>query len=326
MTSIKTILVTGGAGYIGSHFVKTLLSHGYKVVVVDNLVHGHRQAVLTPYFVQCDLADTDTLDTVFKTYVIDIVVHFAAFAYVGESVTNPSKYYANNVVNTLNLLDVMLQNKVTKIVFSSSCAVYGNPLYTPIDEKHACNPVSPYGRTKLMVEQIMADYQVAYGLTYIALRYFNAAGCDPEGKLGENHVPETHLVPLVLKAAKGEIPYISIFGTDYDTPDGTCIRDYIGITDLVEAHILAINTLFTNSTSYSLNIGTGIGISVREIITAAQKVTGRNIRIKEEGRRPGDPAKLYASNDMARIVLGWTPKCVDIEEIIRTAWLWEISS
>ena len=320
---MKTILVAGGAGYIGSHTQKYLLNNNYNVVVVDNLVYGHKEAVLTENFEQVDLADKEALDKVFKKYKIDAVIHFAAYTYVGESVTSPKKYYHNNVVNTLNLLDAMIENNVKNIVFSSTCATYGNPQYTPIDEKHPQSPINPYGKTKLMMEQIMADYETAYGLKYVALRYFNAAGCDAQGKLGESHDPETHLIPLVLKAIKGEIPQIKVFGTDYETPDGTCIRDYIHVEDLADAHMLAVEKLFSGEKSYCINLGTGIGTSVKEIIKAAEEVTGKSVPLVYGERRVGDPAKLYASNQMSKDVLGWNPKYTDINKIIETAWLWE---
>lgn len=319
----KTILIAGGAGYIGSHTVKYLLKNDYNVVVVDNLVYGHKEAVLTPNFEQVDLENKEALDKVFKKYKIDAVIHFAAYTYVGESVTSPKKYYWNNVVNTLNLLDTMVENNVKNIVFSSTCATYGNPQYTPIDEKHPQSPINPYGKTKLMMEQIMADYETAYGLKYVALRYFNAAGCDAQGELGESHDPETHLIPLVLKAIKGEIPQISVFGIDYDTEDGTCIRDYIHVEDLADAHMLAVEVLIKDNTSHCINLGTGIGTSVKEIIKASEEVTGQKVPLVYGERRVGDPAKLYAANKKAREVLNWNPKYTDIKEIIQTAWLWE---
>jgi UDP-glucose 4-epimerase len=320
---MKTILVAGGAGYIGSHTVKYLLKHDYNVVVLDNLVYGHKEAVLTPNFEQVDLADKQGIQAVFKKYDIDAVVHFAAYTYVGESVTNPSKYYWNNVVNTLNLLDVMVENNVKDIVFSSTCATYGDPQYMPLDEKHSQMPINPYGKTKFMMEQIMADYETAYGLKYAALRYFNAAGADFEGQLGESHDPETHLIPLVLKAIKGEIEKISVFGTDYDTPDGTCIRDYIHVEDLADAHMKALEKLFSDKKSLHINLGTGIGTSVKEIIDAAEAVTGKKVPLVYGDRRAGDPAKLYAANEKAREVLGWSPKYNDVKDIVKSAWVWE---
>lgn len=320
---MKTILVAGGAGYIGSHTVKYLIDHNYKVVVLDNLVYGHKEAVLTENFELVDLADKKAIDKVFEKYNIDAVIHFAAYAFVGESVVEPKKYYHNNVVNTINLLDSMIEHGVKNIVFSSTCATYGNPLYTPIDEKHSQNPINPYGNTKLMIEKIMADYDTAYGLKYFALRYFNAAGCDAQGELGESHTPETHLIPLVLKAIKGEIPKITVFGTDYDTEDGTCIRDYIHVEDLADAHMLAVEKLLTDGKSHCINLGTGIGTSVKEIITAAEDVTGQKVPLVYGERRAGDPAKLYAANNMSKEILGWNPKYTDIKEIIKTAWTWE---
>lgn len=319
----KTILVTGGAGYIGSHTVKYLLQNNYNVIVVDNLVYGHKEAVLTENFEQIDLADKSALDKVFKKYKIDAVIHFAAYTYVGESATQPQKYYWNNVVNTLNLLDTMLENEVKNIVFSSTCATYGNPEYTPIDENHQQKPINVYGKTKLMMEQIMADYEAAYGLKYIALRYFNASGADAQGELGESHSPETHLIPLVLKAIKDEIPQITVFGTDYDTPDGTCIRDYIHVEDLASAHMLAVEQLLNKEQSQCINLGTGIGTSVNEIIQAAENVTGKKVPVVYGERRIGDPAKLFASNNKAKEILKWSPKYTDINKIITTAWNWE---
>ena len=317
-----SILVMGGAGYIGSHTVKHLLNHGYKVVVADNLVYGHRESVDSRAdFIHADLADPNSLQAVFTRDKIDAVIHFAAYAYVGESVQEPRKYYYNNVQGTLNLLDVMLQHNVKDIVFSSTCATYGEPQYAPIDEKHPQKPINPYGRTKLMIEQIFADYERAYGLRYIALRYFNAAGASADGSIGESHTPETHLIPLVLKAIKGEHKAISVFGTDYDTPDGTCIRDYIHVEDLALAHRLAVEKL--KEYSGCINLGTGIGTSVKEIITAAEKVSGKKCPVEYGPRRAGDPARLFADNHKAKEVLGWTPKYTNIKDIIQTAWNWE---
>lgn len=316
------ILVFGGAGYIGSHTVKHLLNNGYQCVVADNLIYGHRAAVdPRAEFVHADLLNPVSLRELFKNRKIDAVIHFAAFTYVGESVTDPQKYYINNVIGTANLLNAMLENDVKKIVFSSTCATYGEPQYTPIDEKHPQNPINPYGRTKLMIEQIFADYEKAYGLKHIALRYFNAAGCSSDGSIGESHTPETHLIPLVLKAITGERDKIKVFGTDYDTPDGTCIRDYIHVEDLAQAHRLAVEKL--DSYSGCLNLGTGLGTSVKQIIDAAEKVSGRKCPVEYAPRRPGDPAKLFADNRKAQEILGWKPQYTDIEDIIRTAWNWE---
>lgn len=319
---MKTILVMGGAGYIGSHTVKHLLDQGYQVVVADNLIYGHREAVdARATFVHADLLDSYSLEQIFNNHAIDAVVHFAAFAAVGESVENPERYYFNNVIGTVNLLHAMLSHGVKKIVFSSTCATYGEPQYTPIDEKHPQSPINPYGRTKLMIEQIFADYERAYGLQHIALRYFNAAGCAADGSIGESHTPETHLIPLVLKAIKGERADIKVFGTDYDTPDGTCIRDYIHVEDLASAHRLALEKL--GSYNGCLNLGTGIGTSVKEIISAAEEVCGKPCPLQYVERRAGDPARLFADNALAKQVLGWEPKYIHIKDIIQTAWVWE---
>lgn len=320
----KSILVVGGAGYIGSHTVKHLLENGYDVIVADNLSTGHKEAVLTEKFEKVDLCNKDELDKVFKKYNIDGVIHFAAFASVGESVINPRKYYRNNVVNTLNLLDVMIDNDVKKIVFSSTCATYGNPEYTPMDEKHPQKPINPYGKTKFMMEQIMEDYERAYGLKFAALRYFNAAGADEIAMIGESHTPETHLIPLVLQAAKGERESITIFGLDYNTPDGTCQRDYIHVYDLATAHLKAFEKLYEGN-SLKINLGTGIANSVKEIISSVKKVTGKDFVVKMGERRAGDPDKLYAANNLAKEILDWQPKYTDVEEIIKTAWNWELN-
>ena len=318
------ILVFGGAGYIGSHTVKHLLDNGYQVVVADNLIYGHREAVdKRAIFEHADLLDKFSLQQLFKKHKIDAVIHFAAFAYVGESVAEPQKYYFNNVVDTVNLLNVMMENNVKDIVFSSTCATYGEPKQTPIDETHPQNPINPYGRTKLMIEQIFADYERAYGLRHIALRYFNAAGCAADGSIGESHTPETHLIPLVLKAITGERKSISVFGTDYDTPDGTCIRDYIHVEDLALAHRLALEKLPVYSGC--INLGTGIGTSVKEIILAAEEVSGKKCPVEYADRRAGDPARLFADNRKAKEILGWEPAYKNIKDIIQTAWNWEIN-
>lgn len=319
---MKNILVMGGAGYIGSHTVRHLLDNGYEVVVADNLVFGHREAIDSrAKFVYADLLDSSSLDNLFKNNKIDAVIHFAAFTYVGESVSNPEKYYYNNVIGTVNLLHAMLSYNVKNIVFSSTCAIYGEPKYTPIDEKHPQNPINPYGRTKLIIEQIFADYNNAYGLNYIALRYFNAAGCSYDGKIGESHTPESHLIPLVLKAIAGERTNIKVFGTDYDTPDGTCIRDYIHVEDLALAHRLAVENL--KNYNGCINLGTGIGTSVKEIIVAAEEVAEKKCPVEFAPRRSGDPARLFADNSKAKEVLGWQPKYTNIKDIIQTAWNWE---
>ncbi len=318
---MKTILVTGGAGYIGSHTVKNLMANGYVCVVLDNLIYGHREAVLTPHFELADINDSKALGRIFTSYQIDAVLHFAAFGYVGESVTDPQKYYKNNVTGTLCLLESMLAHNVKNIVFSSTCATYGQPEYTPMDERHPQHPINPYGQSKLMIETIFADYEKAYGLNHISLRYFNAAGASADGEIGESHNPETHLIPLVFQAIQGKRDSLAIFGTDYDTPDGTCLRDYIHVEDLAEAHRLALEKI----TSYSgyLNLGTGVPTSVKEIIAAAEQVTGKSCPVKEADRRPGDPARLFAAKEKAKNVLGWEPRYTDITSILKTAWNWE---
>lgn len=319
---MKKILVMGGAGYIGSHTVKHLVEKGYECVVADSLVYGHREAVPAGVpFEKADLLDKSSLEALFAKYDFDAVLHFAAFAYVGESVTDPQKYYQNNVAGTLNLLGAMKARGVKKIVFSSTCATYGEPQYTPIDEKHPQNPINPYGRTKLMIEQAFADYAKAYGLKYIALRYFNAAGAAADGSIGESHDPETHLIPLVLQAIKGERPCIKIFGDDYPTPDGTCLRDYIHVEDLAAAHRLALEKL--DGFSGYVNLGTGVKTSVKDIISAAEKVTGKKCPVQIAPRRAGDPAELYAANGKAEEILGWKPEYMDLADIIATAWKWE---
>ncbi len=316
------ILITGGAGYVGSHVNKLLSNRGYETLVLDNLVHGHREFVKWGKFVFCDLADKERLRRVFKEHNIDAVMHFAAFAYVGESVMEPHKYYMNNVRNTLNLLEVMLEFGVEYMVFSSTCAVYGEPEEIPIPETHPRNPINPYGRSKLMIEEILKDYSKAYGLKYVSLRYFNAAGADPECEIGEWHEPETHLIPLVLYTALGRKEHVQIYGTDYPTPDGTCIRDFIHVNDLADAHILALDYLLKERRSDVFNLGNGRGFSVREVIHTAQEVVGKPIPYVEAPRREGDPPILVASNTKAQKILGWRPRYNDLETIVRTAWEW----
>ena len=318
---MKQILVMGGAGYIGSHTLKHLRERGFDAFAVDNLATGHKEAVLDAGLVKADLLDKSSLDKMFDTHEVEAVVHFAAFSLVGESVTDPAKYYRNNVVGTLNLLDSMRAHGVHKIVFSSTCATYGNPVAVPMDEHHPQQPINPYGQTKFVIEKIFEDYRKAYGLKYIALRYFNAAGADESGLIGESHSPESHLIPLVLQAVSGKRENIKVFGTDYDTPDGTCLRDYIHVADLSEAHRLALEKL--DEFQGCINLGTGIPTSVMEIIRAAEKVCGKKCPMVVSERRAGDPAKLYADNRFARQVLGWIPKYLNIEDIIRTAWNWE---
>ena len=316
------VLVMGGAGYIGSHTVKHLLDSGYRVVVADNLACGHLEAVdKRADFVQADLLDPASLARVFAQYKIEAVIHFAALTAVGESVQEPQKYYLNNVVGTLNLLRVMLEHNVKNIVFSSTCATYGNPQYIPLDEKHPQSPINPYGETKRIVEQILKDYAGTYDLRYMALRYFNAAGAAADGSLGESHNPPTHLIPLVLQAIKGERSTLNVFGDDYDTPDGTCIRDYIHVEDLALAHRLALEKLpeYTGC----INLGTGAGTSVKEIIQVAEEITGRKCPVRYAKRRAGDASRLLADNRLAQEVLGWQPVYTQIKDIIQTAWNWE---
>jgi UDP-glucose 4-epimerase len=325
MDKQPTVLVTGGAGYIGSHAVLALKEAGYRVVVLDNLVYGHLdivETVLDVEFVHGDISDRPLLDQLFQTYPIDAVIHFAAYAYVGESVTNPAKYYRNNVVGTLTLLEAMVQAEVFKIVFSSTCASYGNPHQIPIPEDHPQSPINPYGMSKLMVEQILEDFDRAYGLRSVRFRYFNAAGADPQGRLGEDHSPETHLIPLILLTALGQREHITVFGTDYKTPDGTCIRDYIHVSDLADAHILGLKYLLDDGETSVFNLGNGEGFSVKEVITAAREITGLPITVEEGPRRAGDPAILIGSATKARKVLGWDPQYNQIEVILDHAWRW----
>jgi len=314
------ILVTGGAGYVGSHCVKELLARGRDVVVFDSLDQGVREAVLSEEFVEGDLLRPEDLQRVFDQYEIDAVMHFAALASVGDSMRNPQRYYENNVIGTLNLLSAMREHGVKRLIFSSSAAVYGDPDLIPITEDHRKLPKNPYGRTKWMMEQAMADYSQAYGLCYIALRYFNAAGCDPEGQLGENHDPEEHLIPIVLDVALGRRDEITIFGTDYDTPDGTCIRDYVHVSDLAVAHVLALDALGAGAESTAYNLGIGNGYSVREVIESCRRVTGIDIAVGEGERRPGDPAVLVADPTRAMRELRWQPHFTDLDEIVETAW------
>jgi UDP-glucose 4-epimerase len=320
-----TVLVSGGAGYIGSHAVLALQQAGYDVVVLDNLVYGHRELVESVLKVELVVGDTNDralLDQLFASRPFVAVMHFAAYAYVGESVSHPDKYYRNNVIGTLTLLEAMVAAGIKKFVFSSTCATYGVPEVVPIPENHPQNPINPYGATKLMVERILADFDHAYDFKSVSFRYFNAAGADPEGRLGEDHQPETHLIPLVLMTALGKQEAISIFGTDYPTPDGTCIRDYIHVTDLAEAHVLGLNYLLNGGPSQFFNLGNGNGFSVREVIEAAHKVTGRSIPAIEQPRRPGDPPALVGSAEKARTVLGWNPRYADLEAILTHAWNW----
>lgn len=315
------ILVTGGAGYVGSHAVKHLTSHGHDVWVFDNLVYGHRGAVDADRLIEGDLLDGAKLRGVIKEHAIEAVMHFAAYAFVGESVTDPAKYYQNNVVGTLSLLDAMRAEGVGKIVFSSTCATYGVPQQVPIPESHPQNPISPYGFTKLVIEQALADYSHAYGLGYAALRYFNASGAATDGTIGEDHTPETHLIPLVLQVALGQRDHITIFGTDYPTPDGTCIRDYIHVDDLASAHLMALEKLEPGK-AIKLNLGTGRGASVREVIDCCAGVAGKPIKTVEGERREGDPPELVADPETAAREIGWRAEHTDIRAVVESAWNW----
>lgn len=317
------LLIIGGAGYIGSHMVKTLARAGHEVTTFDNLSTGFRDAVQYGRLVEGDLADRNSLDAVFRSNRFDGVMHFASFIQVGESVTDPAKYYRNNVSNTQNLLDAMIANDVKRFIFSSTAAIFGEPQYTPIDEAHPTRPINPYGRSKLMVEQMLRDYDRAYSLKSVCLRYFNAAGADPEGELGERHEPETHLIPLVLQVAAGRREAITVFGSDYDTPDGTCVRDYVHVQDLCAAHLLAMYALAKGSPSNAFNLGNGNGHTIREVLDAARKVCGTPIKVIEGGRRAGDPARLIADSTRARNEIGWVPERYDLATIIEDAWHWE---
>ncbi|UCF92358.1 MAG: UDP-glucose 4-epimerase GalE [Desulfobacterales bacterium] len=319
---MTNVLVTGGAGYIGSHCCKELFQQGFTPITIDNLIYGHKENVKWGAFYQGDTGNKAHLEACFASRRIDAVMHFAAFAYVGESVQDPMKYYANNVGNTLTLLRFMLEYDVKCLVFSSTCATYGNPQRIPIDEAHPQVPINPYGKTKLMIEEILKDCGQAYGLNSICLRYFNAAGADPEGQTGEKHKPETHLIPLVLDVALGKRRTVEVFGTDYPTPDGTCVRDYIHVTDLARAHILALETLLKGGGSDAFNLGQGQGYSVMEVIQAASQITGAEIPFVKSARRPGDPPVLVASSAKAREQLGWQPEYDSLEAIIATAWNW----
>jgi UDP-arabinose 4-epimerase len=319
----EAVLVTGGAGYIGSHACKTLARAGYRPVVFDDISRGHREAVRWGPLVEGELADRTKLVAALERHRVSAVMHFAAYAYVGESVTDPSMYYRNNLVGTLSLLEAMREAGVGKIVFSSTCATYGTPASVPIDETAPQAPINPYGETKLAIERALHWYGQAYGLRWTSLRYFNAAGADPDGEIGEWHDPETHLVPLVLQAALGKRPHIDIYGTDYPTPDGTAIRDYIHVQDLAEAHLRALEHLAAGRQSAALNLGTGRGHSVREVIRVAEAVSGRHIPCRETARRPGDPPALVADPGRAAELLGWYARLSDLDTIIRTALTWQ---
>jgi len=319
---VKNILVVGGAGYIGSHMAKCLSANGYVPIVLDNLDRGSRQTTKYGPFFEGSMNDASLLQKIFSEYPVAAVMHFAAFCYVGESMKQPAKYYQNNVVNTLALLECMVEKNIGNFIFSSSCSIYGEPVETPITEDHPKKPINPYGRSKLMVEQILHDFRRAYGLESICLRYFNAAGADPDGEIGEDHDPETHLIPLVLKTALGQRPHIDIFGDDYPTPDGTCIRDYIHIEDLARAHLLALERLLTGLPGGQYNLGNATGYSVKQVIEIARSVTNKEIPARVVERRPGDPAVLISSSEKAIRDLGWKPKFPDLEAIMETAWAW----
>lgn len=323
------ILITGAAGYIGSHTAINFLNNGYEIVIFDNLETGHIEIVEAlkkignVHFEQGDLRNIEDINKVFEKYTIDAVIHFAAFSLVGESVSNPAKYYRNNVYGTLNLIDSMVAHNVKKIVFSSTCATYGEPKYTPIDENHPQNPINPYGNSKLCIEYMLKDYDTAYGLKSIRLRYFNVAGCDEKSRVGEWHDIETHLIPNILKSTFSENKTFKIFGSDYDTPDGTCIRDYVNVEDLAEAHRLALNYLNEYNKSDVFNIGTENGDSVKQVFDICEKVLNKKIPVEVTERRSGDPAKLFANSNKAKDKLHWNSK-KSLEDSIKTAYNWEL--
>ncbi len=322
----KTVLVAGGAGYIGSHACKALSSAGYLPVTYDNLVYGHEPAVRWGPFERGDILDRGRLDDVLSRHKPEAVMHFAAFTYVGESVSDPGKYYRNNVAGSLTLMEAARDHGIRRFVFSSTAAVYGIPASVPIREDAPQNPINPYGASKLMVEGMLKDFDAAHALRSIALRYFNAAGADLDAETGECHDPETHLIPLVLDAALGRRPHITIFGADYPTPDGTCIRDYIHVSDLADAHVKALQALEGGAPSSAYNLGNGRGFSVREVIDTAERVTGLEVPTKRGDRRPGDPARLVSDASKARHDLGWEPQIARLDQIIRSAWAWHQSN
>ncbi|MDP2246770.1 MAG: UDP-glucose 4-epimerase GalE [Nitrosomonadales bacterium] len=319
-------LVIGGAGYIGSHMVKLLLEQAHEVTVVDDLSSGHRDAVLGGELIVHDFSDRGFLDQLFSAKKFDGVFHFASQILVGESVSNPAKYYRANTFATLVLLEAMRDHKVDNFVFSSTAAVYGEPEYVPIDESHPKVPVNPYGASKYMVEMMLADFHRAHGLNYVALRYFNAAGADPQARLGERHEPETHLIPLALKAVLGTKPPLKLFGRDYDTPDGTCVRDYIHVDDLSSAHSLAMLYLHHGGASTAFNLGNGAGYSVQQVIDVVSNITGKDVPVEHAPRREGDPARLVADAAKAKQLLGWRPESTDLQTIVQHAWNWEITN
>ena len=318
----QTILVIGGAGYIGAHMSKDLLRAGYDVLILDDLSRGYRDLLAGGTFYEGDLGDSALLKKIFCAHKVDAVMHFAAYSLVGESVENPLAYYRNNVARTVELLDALIQNDVKRFIFSSTAAVYGEPVKVPIDEDHPRQPTNPYGTSKLTVEHMLADCQRAYGLQYVSLRYFNAAGADASGDIGERHEPESHLIPLVLQVATGQRESIKIFGTDYPTPDGTCLRDYVHVSDLAQAHLLALRHLLAGGESAVYNLGNSKGYSVHEVIETARRITGHPIPAVTAARRPGDPARLIADSAKIRRELSWEPRYEDLASIIETAWVW----
>ena len=324
VASSRAVLVTGGAGYIGSHAAKALQRAGYRVVVFDNLVAGHRGAVKFGELVEGDTADTSTVRAVLRRYDIFAVMHFAAFLDVGESVREPAKYYRNNVTGSLGVLEAMASESVRHFVFSSTCATYGEPIETPISETHPQAPINSYGASKLAVERALPHFETAHGTRWVALRYFNASGADPDGEIGEDHSPEIHLIPRAIEAATGGRG-LQVFGDDYPTPDGTCLRDYIHVTDLADAHVKALEFISGGGRSGAYNLGTGQPRSVREVIDTVERVTGRRVPWNLAPRRPGDPATLYAAPGKAQSALGWTPRLGSLETIVRTAWDWHLA-
>jgi UDP-arabinose 4-epimerase len=325
LSASKSVLVTGGAGYIGSHACKALSRAGYLPVTFDNLVYGHEWAVKWGPLEKGDILDRARLEDVLRKYRPQSAMHFAAYAYVGESVSDPGKYYRNNVCGSLTLLEALRDHGVGNFVFSSTCATYGVPDQVPIPETQVQRPINPYGTTKLMVEQMLRDFEAAHGLKWSGLRYFNAAGADPDNEIGESHNPETHLIPLVLDAASGRRDNITVFGADYDTRDGTCIRDYVHVTDLADAHVLGLQALERGAPSAAYNLGNGRGFSVNEVIESARRVTGAEVPVVVSGRRPGDPDALVGDSTLARAELGWKPRLFEIDDIVRTAWMWHSS-
>ena len=319
---MKNILVTGGAGYIGSHTCKALASHGYHPIVFDNLVYGHKWAVKWGPLEIGDIRDYQRLSEVIKKYRPQAVIHFAAYAYVGESVSDPAKYYRNNVAGSLNLMECLLAHGVNKLIFSSTCATYGLPYEIPISENHAQNPINPYGQSKLMIEKMLTDFSNAYNFRSVALRYFNAAGADPDGEIGELHQPETHAIPLILRALDSKQNTFTVFGDDYNTPDGTCIRDYIHVTDLASAHVLALQHLELGGESKVFNLGNGKGYSVKELIAKTESISGKTVNTSFGERRQGDPDRLVGDAKKIQAELGWDPQYAELESILQTALDW----